>query len=154
MEGYRKIIKCRVPWPAQLSASARFHRQAPHRGPDALARLPQVVSDVRSHAWFAGSLDFKALEQKQLPAPYVPKIKNMYDDSNFDTYTDEGKMNYPEEASRATCSPSSPPAVRRARAARAAGAAGAAAPLVGGGRRPPAQPSPPDLPRRPKGGAC
>ena len=42
-------------------------------------------------------LDFRALESKQLPAPYVPKIKSSTDDSNFDTYTDEGKINYPQE---------------------------------------------------------
>ena len=99
MEGYRKIIKCRVPWPAQLSASARdFIDKLLTVDPTRrLGCLKGGSKDVRSHAWFAGSLDFKALEQKQLPAPYVPKIKNMYDDSNFDTYTDEGKMNYPEE---------------------------------------------------------
>ena len=62
-----------------------------------LGCLKNGSKDVKAHAWFAGSLDFKALEAKALLAPYVPKIKNMFDDSNFDTYTDEGKLNYPEE---------------------------------------------------------
>ena len=72
MEAYRKIVKGRVPWPAQLT------------------------TDVRNHGWFDG-LDFKCLEAKQLAAPYVPKIKHALDDSNFDTYVDEGIMDYPQE---------------------------------------------------------
>ena len=51
---------------------------------------------MRQHIWFSG-LDFKALEAKTWPAPYIPKIKSATDDSNFDTYTDEGKADYPEE---------------------------------------------------------
>lgn len=99
MEGYRKIIKCRVPWPAQLSAAAKdFIDKLLTVDPTRrLGCLKNGSKDVKAHAWFAGSLDFKALEAKALLAPYVPKIKNMFDDSNFDTYTDEGKLNYPEE---------------------------------------------------------
>ena len=53
-------------------------------------------ADVRSHPRFKG-LDFTALQEKALPAPYVPKIKSNTDDSNFDQYTEEGKINYPQE---------------------------------------------------------
>merc|ERR1711871_1200924 len=98
MEGYRKIIKCRVPWPAQLSSPARDFIDKllcvdPTRR---LGCLKGASKDVRGHPWFQG-IDFRALEAKSLPAPYVPKIKSMTDDSNFDTYTDEGKANYPQE---------------------------------------------------------
>jgi serine/threonine protein kinase len=98
MEGYRKIIKCRVPWPAQLSVLAKDFIDKllcvdPTRR---LGCLKGGSKDVRGHAWFQG-IDHKALEQKALPAPYVPKIKSDTDDSNFDVYTDEGKANYPQE---------------------------------------------------------
>jgi len=98
MEGYRKIIKCRVPWPTQLTAHAK----------DFIDKLLTVdptrrlgcgkggPREVRQHDWFK-MIDFKALEAKELPAPYVPKIKSQADTSNFDQYTDEGKINYPEE---------------------------------------------------------
>ena len=98
MEGYRKIIKCRVPWPAQLSVAAkdfidRLLCVDPSRR---LGSLKGGAKDVRQHTWFS-ALDFKCLEKKQHPAPYVPKIKSKTDDSNFDTYTDDGKTNYPQE---------------------------------------------------------
>jgi len=98
MEGYRKIIKCRVPWPAQLSSMARdfIDRLLCVDPSRRLGCLKGGSKDVRTHPWFTG-LDFKALEAKQHPAPYVPKIKSSTDDSNFDTYTDEGKLNYPQE---------------------------------------------------------
>jgi len=98
MEGYRKIIKCRVPWPAQLSTAGRdfIDRLLCVDPSRRLGSLKGGSKDVRQHNWFSG-LDFKCLEEKQLPAPYVPKIKSSTDDSNFDTYTDEGKLNYPQE---------------------------------------------------------
>jgi len=98
MEGYRKIIKCRVPWPAQLSMLAKdfIDRLLTVDPTRRLGCLKNGSKDVRNHPWFQG-LDFRALEAKSLPAPYVPKIKSMTDDSNFDTYTDEGKLNYPQE---------------------------------------------------------
>jgi len=98
MEGYRKIIKCRVPWPAQLSTMARdfIDRLLCVDPSRRLGSLKGGSKDVRMHGWFAG-LDFKCLEAKQHPAPYVPKIKSPTDDSNFDRYEDEGKLNYPQE---------------------------------------------------------
>jgi len=98
METYRKIIKCRVPWPAQLMSLTkdfidRLLCVDPSRR---LGCLKGGSTDVRKHPWFQG-LTWKTLEDKQLPAPYVPKIKSNTDDSNFDTYTDESKLNYPQE---------------------------------------------------------
>jgi len=106
MDGYRKIIKCRVPW-------ERAKMGNPGKGDMGLCRdfiekllvieptkrngcLKGGSSDVRKHQWFSG-LDFKDLEAKKLDVPYKPKIKSKTDDSNFDSYTDEGKINYPGE---------------------------------------------------------
>ena len=98
MEAYRKIVKGRVPWPAQLTTNARdfidrlLCVDPSHR----LGSFKGGSKDVRNHGWFDG-LDFKCLEAKQLAAPYVPKIKHALDDSNFDTYVDDGIMDYPQE---------------------------------------------------------
>jgi serine/threonine protein kinase len=97
MEGYRKIIKCRVHWPPYITASAQ----------DFVSKLLQVdVSrrlgclrggslDVRTQPWFSG-LEFKKLEAKALKPPHVPKIKGHKDDSNFHHFEDEGILNYPQ----------------------------------------------------------
>ena len=52
---------------------------------DRKARLGQNgdVTDIISHPWFK-SLDIEKLLKKQLPAPYVPKVKSSTDLSNFD----------------------------------------------------------------------
>jgi len=98
MEGYRKIIKCRVPWPPHLQPMARdfIDRLLTVDPSRRLGTLKNGPKDVKAHPWFTG-FDFKKLENKQLPAPYVPKIKSQTDDSNFDHYEDEGKKNYPQE---------------------------------------------------------
>jgi len=98
MDGYRKIIKCRVPWPPHLQPMAKdfidkLLQVDPARR---LGTMKNGPKDVKNHPWFS-NFDFKKLEAKQLPAPYVPKIKSDSDDSNFDHYDDEGKRNYPRE---------------------------------------------------------
>lgn len=60
-----------------------------------LGTLKNGPLEVKNHPWFNG-FSFKHLESKQLPAPYVPKIKSATDDSNFDHYDDEGKKNFPQ----------------------------------------------------------
>jgi len=100
MEGYRKIIKCRVPWPGSMSAPAKdfIDRLLCVDPTRRLGCLKGGSKDVRNHPWMKDlCADFKSLESKSEPAPYVPKIKSDTDDSNFDQYTDEGKANYPQE---------------------------------------------------------
>jgi cGMP-dependent protein kinase len=97
MEGYRKIIKCRVPWPANFSALAKDFMDRlivvdPQRR---LGCLKNGPAGVKEHQWFNG-LDWKGLEAKKLPTPHTPKIKSQLDDSNFDEYEDEGIANYPD----------------------------------------------------------
>mmetsp|Transcript_28502 Transcript_28502/g.70872 ORF Transcript_28502/g.70872 Transcript_28502/m.70872 type:complete len:787 (-) Transcript_28502:604-2964(-) len=98
MEGYRKIIKCRVPWPPHLQPMAKdfIDRLLTIDPSRRLGTLKNGPKDVKSHPWFTG-FNFKQLEAKQLPAPFVPKIKSSTDDSNFDHYEDEGKKNYPQD---------------------------------------------------------
>jgi serine/threonine protein kinase len=97
MEGYRKIIKCRVVWPSQFTAAARdfIDRLLCVDPSRRLGCLKNGPADVKNHPWFVG-LDWRALEAKKLPAPHVPKIKSPFDDSNFDHYEDDGVKNYPQ----------------------------------------------------------
>jgi len=98
MDGYRKIIKCRVLWPPNMASLTKdfidrlLCVDPTHR----LGCLKGGSADVRRHPWFQG-ISFNKLEDKAIPAPYVPKIKSPTDDSNFDKYEDEGKVNYPGE---------------------------------------------------------
>lgn len=97
MEGYRKIIKCRVPWPANFTALAKdfMDRLVVVDPARRLGCLKNGPAGVKEHQWFNG-LSWKELEAKSIQPPHVPKIKNHLDDSNFDEYEDEGLQNYPE----------------------------------------------------------
>lgn len=47
---------------------------------------PDDAEDIKKHPWFEG-FDWNALLEKKLKAPFVPKIKNETDISNFDPVT-------------------------------------------------------------------
>jgi len=99
MEGYRKIIKCRVPWPPHLQSQARdfIDRLLTVDPARRLGTLKNGPKDVKQHPWFK-DFDWASLEARKMPSvPYVPKVKSATDDSNFDHYDDEGKKNYPQE---------------------------------------------------------
>ena len=95
MEGYRKIIKCRVPNAAIFTEQAKgfideLLKLEPLHRLGWGGRIKGGAKEAQDHVWFYG-IDFQALEDKLLPAPYTPKIKSATDVSNFDVYTDEGK---------------------------------------------------------------
>jgi len=96
MEGYRKIIKCRVPWPSSFSNNAKdfMDRLIVVEPTRRLGCLKNGPAGVKEHPWLKG-VNWKALENKKTPPPHVPKVKNQLDDSNFDEYEDEGLANYP-----------------------------------------------------------
>lgn len=43
------------------------------------------AAEIKKHRWFS-RIDWKALEQRKLPAPIKPKIRNPLDTSNFDNF--------------------------------------------------------------------
>jgi CRP-like cAMP-binding protein len=61
--------------------------------PNAAMRMGTLkggIDDITGHAWFAGArFDWQGLVAKRLRAPYVPKIKNPLDTSNFDRYPEK-----------------------------------------------------------------
>lgn len=43
------------------------------------------ANDIKRHKWFS-RIDWKALEQKKIPAPIKPRVRNPLDTSNFDNF--------------------------------------------------------------------
>ena len=58
-----------------------------------LGCLKNGPADIKNLSWFKG-LDWKELESKNMPAPWVPPIKSATDDSNFDEFEDEAILQY------------------------------------------------------------
>ena len=98
MDGYRKIIKCRVPWPSSFTPSARdfIDRLLCVDQTKRLGCTKDGSIAVRTHKWFHGHVDFRKLEAKEIEAPYKPRIRSNMDDSNFQNYDDDGVRNFPQ----------------------------------------------------------
>nr|QKY15304.1 cGMp-dependent protein kinase (PRKG) [Polytomella parva] len=43
------------------------------------------AEDIKRHKWFS-RVDWRALEQKKMPAPFRPRVRNPLDTSNFDNF--------------------------------------------------------------------
>jgi len=87
---YEKIVSGKVRYPSHFSADLK----------DLLKNLLQVditnrfgnlkngATDIKSHKWFTG-VDWIALYQRKIDAPFVPKCKGPGDGSNFEEYEEE-----------------------------------------------------------------
>jgi serine/threonine protein kinase len=98
MDGYRKIIKCRVQWPTAFTPAAKdfIDKLLCVDQTNRLGCLKGGSADVKGHKWYNGHVDFKKLEAKDIPAPYTPRIRGNMDDSNFQSYEDDGVRNFPQ----------------------------------------------------------
>eukprot|EP00298_Acanthocystis_sp_HF-20_P017082 c21661_g6_i1.p1 GENE.c21661_g6_i1~~c21661_g6_i1.p1 ORF type:complete len:125 (-),score=35.29 c21661_g6_i1:47-421(-) len=87
---YKKILAGQVSYPSHVNDSAKdlltrlLHPKPAYR----LGNLKNGAEDVKSHPWFS-AIDWKALEEKQLRSPYLPKVKSESDTSNFPKYADD-----------------------------------------------------------------
>ncbi|XP_022245474.1 cAMP-dependent protein kinase catalytic subunit alpha isoform X3 [Limulus polyphemus] len=87
---YEKIVSGKVRFPSHFTSDLK----------DILRNLLQVdltkrygnlkngVNDIKNHKWFA-TLDWIAIYQKKVEAPFLPKCKGPGDTSNFDEYEEE-----------------------------------------------------------------
>ena len=50
-----------------------------------LGNLRGGCDDIKQHPWFS-SLDWDAVLNRKVKAPWIPKLKNETDTSNFDPY--------------------------------------------------------------------
>ena len=68
--------------------------------PDMSKRLGCMANgakDIKDHNWFKG-VDWKVVESKQIPPPWVPEIEGKLDSSLFDDYPESGEEVYiPED---------------------------------------------------------
>jgi serine/threonine protein kinase len=63
-----------------------------------LGSLAGGEDDILSHRWFT-DIDFDKLRKQEMKAPFVPRIKNPLDASNFDDWShlkDKTKTRYPK----------------------------------------------------------
>ena len=100
MDLFRAIVKGQFEMPRTISASGESMLQG------LLTRVPSQrlgslsggEDDIPAHAWFA-DLDFEMLRSQSMKAPFVPKIKNPLDVSNFDNWNhlkDKTKKKFPK----------------------------------------------------------
>uniref|UniRef100_A0A914HZ99 cAMP-dependent protein kinase catalytic subunit n=1 Tax=Globodera rostochiensis TaxID=31243 RepID=A0A914HZ99_GLORO len=87
---YEKIVSGKVKFPSHFSNELK----------DLLKNLLQVdltkrygnlkngVADIKNHKWFA-SVDWIAIYQRKVEAPFLPKCRGPGDSSNFDDYEEE-----------------------------------------------------------------
>jgi serine/threonine protein kinase len=91
---YQKIIKGKIKFPKNVEKDAKSLIK--HLlDADVTKRygcLKEGVKDIIDHRWFKG-FDWKGLLFMNQEAPYIPKIKNSMDTSNFSQYPDsEGEV--------------------------------------------------------------
>eukprot|EP00301_Raphidiophrys_heterophryoidea_P026679 c9267_g1_i1.p1 GENE.c9267_g1_i1~~c9267_g1_i1.p1 ORF type:complete len:447 (-),score=86.73 c9267_g1_i1:430-1770(-) len=84
---YKKVLAGEINFPATVNKHAKdlLERLLNPKPAYRIGNLKGGVEDIKTHPWFK-DLDWTALEQKRLKAPYVPKVKSENDTSNFPKY--------------------------------------------------------------------
>lgn len=91
---YEKILAGRIDFPKHFDIHAKdlIKRLLTADRTKRIGNLKNGAQDLRKHKWFRG-LDWSSLEQKLMPAPIVPEVKNEYDTHNFDKYPESFEEN-------------------------------------------------------------
>jgi serine/threonine protein kinase len=84
-----RIVQNRYKTPDVVSDSAKdlINRLLVRQQTARLGNLSRGHRDIKDHEWF-NKIDFKQLVRKELPAPWVPRIKDPFDTSHFDNFRD------------------------------------------------------------------
>ncbi len=75
--------------PAHCTATPTFHTDVNRTcfsQKDPEKRLG--AEEIKRHRWFS-RIDWRALEQRQLPSPFRPRVRNPLDTSNFENFDDQ-----------------------------------------------------------------
>ena len=90
LETYHKVTRGKYKMPATFPAEVKdfISRLLMHNPASRLGCSWGGSAEVSGHEFFK-AIDFKALEQRKLPMPYVPVINDPFDTSNFDSYSDD-----------------------------------------------------------------
>ena len=87
---YEKIVNGKVRFPSHFSSDLKdllrnlLHVDLTKR----FGNFKAGVNDIKRHKWFS-SIDWIAIFQRQIEAPFIPKYKGPGDTSNFDDYEEE-----------------------------------------------------------------
>lgn len=100
MDLFRAIVKSKYKIPRKVTPQAASIIQGfvNKNTSQRLGSLKGGEDDVLGHHWFNG-IDFEQLRQQEVKAPFVPKIRNPLDASNFDDWghlEDKTKKKYPK----------------------------------------------------------
>ena len=90
---FKRIVMVKYSCPAVVNEDAKdlIKRLLTRRQASRIGNLSGGHDDVRKHPWFA-SLDFKKLNNYEIPAPWVPKLKNPLDASHFEDFSREERQ--------------------------------------------------------------
>lgn len=86
---YQKILAGKLEFPKHFSPEARdlIRKLLSADRTKRLGCLRGGAADIKEHPWFA-RVNWEALYACAVPAPFVPKLKDEKDTSNFDDYPD------------------------------------------------------------------
>jgi protein kinase A len=90
MEMFKRIVMVKFDCPPLVNDDAKdlIQNLLVRRQADRLGNLLRGPVDIRMHPWFQKSqCHYKKLLKKELPAPWVPNVKDPLDSSNFDDYS-------------------------------------------------------------------
>jgi protein kinase A len=85
---FKRIVMVKYTCPSYVSDDAKdvIKKLLTRRQASRLGNLSRGYLDVKEHPWFQ-TLNFDKLNKKELTAPWVPKITNPLDASNFDDFS-------------------------------------------------------------------
>jgi len=85
---FKNISRCKYKLPKNLrSDCANLVSQILVRNPShRIGCLARGAADIRQHPWFVNSIDFDDLANKSVKAPWIPKVKDPMDCSNFGSW--------------------------------------------------------------------
>mmetsp|Transcript_18238 Transcript_18238/g.40523 ORF Transcript_18238/g.40523 Transcript_18238/m.40523 type:complete len:1091 (-) Transcript_18238:910-4182(-) len=97
---FKRIVKGKYTYPPFASASDDLQTLIDGcliiRSSDRLGNLAGADRDIRTHAWY-NKMDWTRLLEMGYKAPWVPKLKNALDSSNFDNWDHMAKDADPRE---------------------------------------------------------
>jgi CRP-like cAMP-binding protein len=90
LDTYHKVTRGKYKMPMNLHPKVKdfISRLLMHNPAGRLGCGWGGPSEAAFHDFFTG-INFKELEARQIPMPHVPEIKNAFDTSNFDSYSDD-----------------------------------------------------------------
>ncbi|KAG8457396.1 hypothetical protein KFE25_011327 [Diacronema lutheri] len=92
MDTYQRVMRGKVKFPPGMSASCKdlISKLLTHNPAQRIGSLKGGSKDVRNHPFYM-TIDWRALEARQLAPPFVPKLRDNFDTSNYDKYPDDAE---------------------------------------------------------------